>query len=95
MINVVTAYVTTYALQIDEDTYLAGDAVLAVHQDAIVHLAEESEALGVSAEIPRLFKVLVDRAVADGHADNGYAALIRQFRRPSMQTHTPAESGAP
>ncbi|GAA4303717.1 NAD(P)-binding domain-containing protein [Streptomyces venetus] len=83
MINVITEYVTTYAPQIDEGKYPAGDATMTVHQDAMAHLAEESETLGISAELPRFFKALADRAVADGHADSGYAAMIEQFRKPS------------
>lgn len=83
MINVVTEYVTAYAPQIDEGKYPAGDATMTVHQDAMEHLAEESETLGINAEMPRFFKALADRAVADGHADSGYAALIEQFRKPS------------
>ncbi|GAA0634353.1 hypothetical protein GCM10009535_07780 [Streptomyces thermocarboxydovorans] len=82
-INVVTGYVTAYAPQIDEGKYPAGDATMTVHQDALEHLAEESETLGINAELPRFFKALVDRAVADGHAGSGYAALIEQFRKPS------------
>ncbi|MDT6982787.1 NAD(P)-dependent oxidoreductase [Streptomyces lusitanus] len=83
MINVVTEYVTAYAPQIDEGAYPAGDATMTVHRDAMVHLAEESETLGVNAELPRFFAALADRAVADGHAGSGYAAMIEQFRRPA------------
>ncbi|MEH0528739.1 hypothetical protein QBA75_16755 [Streptomyces stelliscabiei] len=84
MINVVTEYVTVYAPQIDEGTYPAGDATMTVHQDALGHLAEESETLGINAELPRFFKALVDRAAADRHADSGHAALIEQFRKPAV-----------
>lgn len=83
MINVVTEYVTAYAPQIDEGRYPADDATMTVHQDAMEHLAEESEALGVNSELPRFFKALADRAVAAGHAGSGYAALVEQFRKPS------------
>uniref|UniRef100_UPI0035CD3D2F 6-phosphogluconate dehydrogenase NAD-binding protein n=1 Tax=Streptomyces viridochromogenes TaxID=1938 RepID=UPI0035CD3D2F len=83
LINLITERVTAYAPQIDEGKYPAGDATMTVHQDAMEHLAEESETLGISAEMPRFFKALADRAVADGHADSGYAAMIEQFRKPS------------
>ncbi|BBC33001.1 hypothetical protein SGFS_042950 [Streptomyces graminofaciens] len=80
MINVVTEYVSAYAPQIDAGEYPAGDATMTVHQEAMAHLVEESETLGVNAELPRFLKVLVDRAVTAGHAGSGYAALIEQFR---------------
>ncbi|MGD9486154.1 NAD(P)-binding domain-containing protein [Streptomyces sp. TRM70308] len=83
MINVVTEYVSTYAPQVDEGTYPAGDATMTVHQEAMEHLAEESETLGINAELPRFLKAMADRAVADGHAGSGYAAMIEQFRKPS------------
>ncbi|MFD3541950.1 NAD(P)-dependent oxidoreductase [Streptomyces sp. NPDC058662] len=83
MINVVTEYVTAYAPQIDEGKYPADDATMTVHQEALEHLAEESETLGINSELPRFFKALTDRAVADGHAGSSYAALIEQFRKPN------------
>ncbi|MGW5847215.1 NAD(P)-dependent oxidoreductase [Streptomyces sp. NPDC055254] len=83
MINVVTEYVTAYAPQIDAGEYPADDATITVHQEALEHLAEESETLGINSELPRFFKALTDRAVADGHAGSSYAALIEQFRKPN------------
>ncbi|MFD4988225.1 NAD(P)-dependent oxidoreductase [Streptomyces sp. NPDC058372] len=83
MTGVVAGYVTAAAPEVDAGSYPAGDATLTVHQEAMRHLAEESEALGVNAELPRFFQLLADRAVADGHADSGYSALIEQFRKAS------------
>lgn len=83
MINVITSYVTAYAPQIDEGEYPAGDATNHVHKAAIEHLIEESETLGVNAELPKFYKTFIDRAFEAGHAENGYAALIEQFRKPS------------
>jgi 3-hydroxyisobutyrate dehydrogenase-like beta-hydroxyacid dehydrogenase len=83
MIVVATEYINAYAPQVDEGKYPGADATMSVHQAGIQHLIEESEHLGINAEIPQLFKALADRAVADGHADSGYAALIEQFRKPS------------
>ncbi|GLW90594.1 NAD(P)-dependent oxidoreductase [Actinokineospora globicatena] len=81
MIGVVTEYVTAYAPQVDAREYPADDATIAIHLGGIDHLVHESEALGVNAELPRLAKLLVERAVADGHAGSGYAALFEQFTR--------------
>ncbi|MGC4924072.1 NAD(P)-dependent oxidoreductase [Streptomyces sp. DT197] len=82
MTTVVADYVTAAAPEVDAGSHPAGDATLTVHQEAMRHLAEESEALGVNAELPRLFQLLADRAVADGHAESGYSALVEQFRKP-------------
>ncbi|MET8539249.1 NAD(P)-binding domain-containing protein [Kitasatospora sp. NPDC004799] len=83
MINVITGYVSAYAPQMDEGEYPAGDATNLVHQAAIGLLVEESETLGVNAELPKFYQAIIDRAVAAGHGESGYAALIEQFRKPS------------
>jgi 3-hydroxyisobutyrate dehydrogenase-like beta-hydroxyacid dehydrogenase len=83
MINAITEYVTAYAPQVDEGKYPATDATMTVHQVAMEHLAEESAHLGIHSEWPRFLKALADRAVADGHADNSYAAMIETFRKPT------------
>ena len=83
LINLVTTYVTAYASQVDVGKYPGDDATMTVHRAGIQHLIEESEQLGINAEVPRLFKALADRAVTDGHADSSYAAMIEQFRKQS------------
>ncbi len=45
----------------------------------MTHLIEESESLGVNADLPRLFKTRVDRAIAAGHAGKSYPVLVEQF----------------
>jgi 3-hydroxyisobutyrate dehydrogenase-like beta-hydroxyacid dehydrogenase len=82
-INVTSAYVTAYAQQIDEGGYPADDATLAVHLGGMEHLLQETEALGVSTELPNFFLKLAARAAADGRADDSYAAMIEQFRKPT------------
>ncbi|WP_329334248.1 NAD(P)-binding domain-containing protein [Streptomyces sp. NBC_01352] len=82
-IGMVTDWLTDYAQQVDDGTYPALDATLDTHRAAMEHAIQESEFLGVNAELPRLIKSLTDRAVADGHGGSGYAAMIEQFRKPS------------
>ncbi|CCH31999.1 NAD(P)-binding domain-containing protein [Actinosynnema sp. NPDC047251] len=82
-INVTADYVAAYAPQIDAGEYPATDATVNVHVGGMQHLLEESKALGVNAELPRFFLELAGRAVAGGHAEDSYAALIKQFRAPS------------
>ncbi|MEV4382545.1 NAD(P)-binding domain-containing protein [Streptosporangium sp. NPDC049644] len=82
-IGTVADWVSGYAQQIDDGTYPALDSTIDTHLAAMEHLIHESEFLGVDAELPRFVKALTDRAVADGHSGNGYAAMIEQFRKPS------------
>ena len=46
----------------------AGDARISI---------EESEALGVNAELPKLIKAMADRAIAAGHGGENYLIVIR------------------
>ncbi|MDF2707399.1 MAG: NAD-dependent glycerol-3-phosphate dehydrogenase [Nonomuraea muscovyensis] len=83
-INVTTDYVSAYAQQIDEGRYPATDATVAIHMGGMEHLVQETVALGVNTELPNLFLDLARRAAADGHANDSYAAMIEQFRKPSI-----------
>ncbi|GAA1285876.1 NAD(P)-dependent oxidoreductase [Saccharothrix xinjiangensis] len=82
LLTTVAGWLPAYARQLDDGSRQPLDATLDTHLAAIEHLVEENESLGVSTELPRLFRALVDRAVASGHGDSGYAAVIEQFRRP-------------
>ncbi|MEV1172494.1 NAD(P)-binding domain-containing protein [Nonomuraea sp. NPDC049784] len=82
-IETVNGWLSAYTQQIDDGTYPAFDSTIDTHLAAMEHLIHESESLGVNAELPRFIKALTDRAVADGHGGDGYAAMIGQFREPS------------
>ena len=75
-----------FAQQIDEGSYPALDATIDTHAAAMSLLVHESETLGVNAELPEFVKTLADRAVAEGHGGDGYAAMIELFRKPSAVT---------
>ncbi|MEQ4724791.1 NAD(P)-binding domain-containing protein [Nonomuraea sp. B19D2] len=83
--NIATAagWLSGYAQQIHDGAYPASDATIDTHLAAMDLLVHESEALGVNADLPRFFKALGDRAVAEGHGGDGYAAVIELFRRTS------------
>lgn len=83
-ISTVADWVPAYAKQIDEGAYPVLDASIDTHAAAMEHLIHESEALGVSAELPRFAKALADRATAAGRGGDSYAALIEQFSKPVM-----------
>ncbi|MFI6323992.1 NAD(P)-dependent oxidoreductase [Nonomuraea sp. NPDC050556] len=78
-IGTVAGWVEGYAKQIDAGAYPALDATIDTHAATMDHLIHESEALGVSTELPRFVKTLADRAVAAGRGGDGYAAMIEQF----------------
>ncbi|MFD0360003.1 NAD(P)-dependent oxidoreductase [Nocardia sp. GCM10030253] len=81
-IGAITGWITAYADQIDAGKYPADDATIDTHLASMDHLIEESESLGINAELPRFVKALADRAVAEGRGGDGYAAMIEQFRKP-------------
>lgn len=74
-----TGWLADYAEQIDTETYPPDDATLDTHAGGMAQLLSQSEALGVNADLPRLFKALADRAVAAGDGGRSYPALIAQF----------------
>lgn len=86
----VTGFVSAYAAQIDAGAYPAEDAKIETHLATMHHLLHESEASGVDTALPRFVKALTDQAIAAGHGESSYAAMIDQFRKP---TATP-EPGA-
>ncbi|KUH40708.1 MULTISPECIES: NAD(P)-dependent oxidoreductase [Streptomyces] len=81
-IDTVAGWLPGYARQVDDGTYPADDGTVDTHLAAMAHVVEESESLGVNAELPRLVKALAERAVTAGHGAGGYAALVEQFRTP-------------
>ncbi|MEV4396372.1 NAD(P)-binding domain-containing protein [Nonomuraea sp. NPDC049607] len=84
-VETVAGWLADYARQIDEGAHPATDSTLDTHVAAMDHLVHESESHGVDAELPRFIRALAGRAVAAGHGDQGYTALIEQFRKPSGQ----------
>jgi 3-hydroxyisobutyrate dehydrogenase-like beta-hydroxyacid dehydrogenase len=82
-IGMVTDWLSGYAQQIDDGAYPVLDSTIDTHVAAMDHVIHESEAAGVNTELPRFFKALADRAVADGRGGDSYAAMIEQFRKAS------------
>ncbi|MCX4980712.1 NAD(P)-dependent oxidoreductase [Streptomyces sp. NBC_00572] len=79
----VAEWLPGYAEQIDSGSFPAEVAALETDARAMAHLVEESEALGVNAELPKLFKAMADRAIAAGHGGEQYPVLIEEFTRPA------------
>ncbi|MFD7631746.1 NAD(P)-dependent oxidoreductase [Streptomyces sp. NPDC059851] len=79
----VAEWLPGYAEQIDAGSYPAEVSALETDARAMAHLVEESEALGVNAELPRLIKALADRSIAAGHGKEQYPVLIAQFTTPA------------
>ncbi|MEV4001159.1 NAD(P)-binding domain-containing protein [Actinomadura sp. NPDC049753] len=80
--GVVAGWLPGYAEQIDRGSYPAEVSALETDARAMAHLIEESEAAGVDAELPKLFKAMADRAIAAGHGAEQYPVLIDEFRNP-------------
>ncbi|WAZ19213.1 NAD(P)-binding domain-containing protein [Streptomyces cinnabarinus] len=72
-----------YAEQIDSGSFPAVVSALETDARAMAHLIEESEAVGVNAELPKLIKEMADRAIAAGHGGEQYPVLIEEFSKPS------------
>ncbi|MDT9692831.1 NAD(P)-binding domain-containing protein [Streptomyces sp. P9(2023)] len=78
----VATWLPGYAEQIDKGSFPAEVSALETDARAMAHLIEESEALGVNAELPRLIRSMADRAIAAGHGGEQYPVLIEEFGTP-------------
>ncbi|MFD0852341.1 NAD(P)-dependent oxidoreductase, partial [Actinomadura adrarensis] len=79
----VAGWLPGYAEQVDSDNFTAEVSALETDARAMEHLIEESEALGVNAELPKLLKTMADRALAAGHGGEQYPVLIEEFTKPA------------
>ncbi|PXX54708.1 3-hydroxyisobutyrate dehydrogenase-like beta-hydroxyacid dehydrogenase [Nocardia tenerifensis] len=78
----VAEWLPGYAEQIDRGSFPAEVSTLETDARAMAHLIEESEAVGVNAELPRLIKAMADRSIAAGHGAEQYPVLIEEFGTP-------------
>ncbi|MFD6160646.1 NAD(P)-dependent oxidoreductase [Nocardia sp. NPDC060256] len=79
----VAEWLPGHAERIDNGSFPAEVASLETHARSMVHLIEESERLGVNAELPKLFKAMADRSIAAGHGGEQYPVLIEEFSKPA------------
>ncbi|MDX3233711.1 NAD(P)-dependent oxidoreductase [Streptomyces sp. ME19-01-6] len=78
----VAEWLSGYAEQIDSGSFPAQESALETDARAMAHLIEESEAVGVNAELPKLIKAMADRSIAAGHGGEQYPVLIEEFGKP-------------
>ncbi|REK91232.1 NAD(P)-dependent oxidoreductase [Streptomyces inhibens] len=78
----VAEWLPGHAEQIDSGSFPAEVASLETHARSMDHLVEESEAVGVNAELPKLIKAMADRSIAAGHGGEQYPVLIEEFGKP-------------
>ncbi|WP_331766806.1 NAD(P)-binding domain-containing protein [Embleya sp. NBC_00896] len=78
----VAEWLPGYAEQIDSGSFPAEVSALETDARAMAHLIEESEAVGVNAELPKLIKAMADRSIAAGHGGEQYPVLIEEFGKP-------------
>ncbi|WP_369200804.1 NAD(P)-dependent oxidoreductase [Streptomyces sp. PU-14G] len=75
----VAEWLPGYAEQIDSGSFPAEVSALETDARAMEHLIEESTAVGVNTELPKLLKAMADRAIAAGHGAEQYPVLIEEF----------------
>ncbi|WP_067467011.1 NAD(P)-dependent oxidoreductase [Nocardia amamiensis] len=78
----VAEWLPGYAEQIDSGSFPAEVSALETDVRTMAHLIEESEAVGVNAELPKLIKAIADRSIAAGHGGEQYPVLIEEFGKP-------------
>ncbi|TDD11164.1 NAD(P)-dependent oxidoreductase [Nonomuraea diastatica] len=78
----VVEWLPGYAEQIDSGSFPAEVSALETDARAMAHLIEESEVVGVNAELPKLIKAMADRSIAAGHGGEQYPVLIEEFSKP-------------
>ncbi|WP_369355247.1 NAD(P)-dependent oxidoreductase [Streptomyces sp. cg2] len=71
-----------YAQQVDQGDYTAEDSTIATHLAATAYLVSESAARGIDGQLPEQARAVMEKAIAQGHAGDGYARIIECFRRP-------------
>ncbi|MCZ4119843.1 NAD(P)-dependent oxidoreductase [Streptomyces sp. H39-S7] len=79
---VVAEWLPGYAEQIDRGSFPAEVSTLETDVRAMDHLIEESEAVGVNTDLPKLLKAMAARSVAAGHGGEQYPVLIEEFSKP-------------
>ncbi|WP_424210810.1 NAD(P)-dependent oxidoreductase [Streptomyces sp. BI20] len=84
-LDAIKTFTADYAAQIDagDERFPANDATLETHLEALKHLVHESEALGINSDLPKYSQGLMEGVIAQGHAKNSYAAVLKAFRKPS------------
>ncbi|GAA1972184.1 NAD(P)-dependent oxidoreductase [Amycolatopsis minnesotensis] len=91
----VAGWLPGYAGQIDSGSFPAEVSALETDARAMAHLIEESEAVGVNAELPKLIKAMADRSIAAGHGGEQYPVLIEEFRKPATTDRSPHRNPPP
>jgi 3-hydroxyisobutyrate dehydrogenase-like beta-hydroxyacid dehydrogenase len=87
----VAGWLPGYAQQIDRGSFPADVSVLETDARAMAHVIDESEAVGVNAELPKLIKAIADRSIAAGHGGEQYPVLIEEFDgRPPTNPRSPS-----
>ena len=81
----VAGWLPGYAEQVDSGSFPADVSALETDVRAMAHMVEESRAVGVNTELPKLIKAMADRAIAAGHGGEQYPVLIEEFSKPGNE----------
>lgn len=84
-----TEYMPELAREIESGDYSAGVSPVGMNQVAVESLARVSEHLGIDADVLGPLRALLERGVAQGHADESFASLFELLRRrpPQLSGH--------
>ena len=70
-----------HARQARDGVYPDDDGTVEVHQAAMEHLVHTSEAQNIGAEVPGLFRSLLEQTAANGHGSSGIASVIETITK--------------
>lgn len=77
----VTSLMAEHARQARDGVYPDDDGTVEVHQAAMEHLVHTSAAQNIGAEVPGLFRSLLEQTAANGHGASGIASVIETITK--------------
>lgn len=80
-VSALSGYLPMIAAEVDSGEYATEFGALQHHQPSVEDLVRESGARNIDADFPRYTLGLVNRALAEGHANDSYSRLIEYFRK--------------
>jgi 3-hydroxyisobutyrate dehydrogenase-like beta-hydroxyacid dehydrogenase len=81
--DTVSSYLPEAARELDEHDHPGHQAAITMMGATAAHILEASQAAGINLELPRAVQSHYDRAIAAGHGQDGWTALIEVISKPS------------
>ncbi|WP_268248803.1 NAD(P)-dependent oxidoreductase [Saccharothrix coeruleofusca] len=80
--HVVAPEIPKIAEQVDRGTYPDGGSALGMQAVAVEHLVDATRAQNVDVALPEFLLDRAERAIKQGHAGDGFAAIYEVLRKP-------------